>query len=100
MELTPGMTDVALDTPLARGSRRRLLVRLPSPTPEGHLVFRAIIFICLVVLAYHYSLTTIIRSLNSETPLAYLGLVPVIALLLAVVRIRPAPYEPPIHDRQ
>ena len=53
-----------------------------------------------VTVAYHYSLTTLLQSLNLDTPLAYVGLVPVIAAGLAVLRSRPRVHEPPIHDRQ
>lgn len=53
-----------------------------------------------VAVAYHYSLTTLLQSLNLDTPLAYVGLVPVIAAGLAVLRSRPRVHEPPIHDRQ
>jgi exosortase/archaeosortase family protein len=50
--------------------------------------------------AYHYSLMTLVRALGLETPLAYLGLVPIMALGLALLRARPAANEPTIHDRQ
>jgi len=58
------------------------------------------IFLAVVVVAYHYSLSTLFRTIQSDTPLAYLGLVPVIALGLAAVRARPADDEPSIHDRE
>ncbi|HEV2310381.1 MAG TPA: exosortase/archaeosortase family protein, partial [Acidimicrobiia bacterium] len=58
------------------------------------------IFVAVVVVAYHYSLSTLFRTLQSDTPLAYLGLVPVMALGLAAVLSRPDPKEPAIHDRQ
>jgi exosortase len=58
------------------------------------------IFVAVVIVAYHYSLSTLFRTLQSDTPLAYLGLVPVIALGLAAVLARPNPAEPAIHDRQ
>jgi len=50
--------------------------------------------------AYHYSLLSLLQSLSLETPLAYVGLVPVMALLLAALRARPLKPEPVIHDRQ
>src|ERR1700709_132312 len=50
--------------------------------------------------ASHYSITSLARTLGSDTPLAYLGLVPVLALGLAWAKRRPVAYEPPIHDRQ
>jgi exosortase/archaeosortase family protein len=53
-----------------------------------------------VVLAFHYSLRSLLQSLSVDTPLAYVGLVPVIALALAYVYSRPKRKEPAIHDRQ
>src|SRR6202022_1605260 len=58
------------------------------------------VFLGVVIVAYHYSLSTLIQSLNLDTPLAYIGLVPFIALGLAAVRAKPALAEPAIHDRQ
>jgi exosortase/archaeosortase family protein len=52
-----------------------------------------------VVLAYSYSLSTLLQSANQQTPLAYVSLVPAIALALAVIRARPLKPEPPIYDR-
>lgn len=53
-----------------------------------------------VLLAYHYSLRTLLSTLTLDSPLAYLGLVPFMALGLALLRSAPAPDEPDIHDRQ
>jgi exosortase len=53
-----------------------------------------------IVLAFHYSLSTLINTLSLNTPLAYLGLVPVIALALAALRAKPKTAEPAIYDRQ
>jgi exosortase/archaeosortase family protein len=50
--------------------------------------------------AFPYSLRTIVRGLALQTPLAYIGLVPVIAVALVFVKARPAPTELDIHDRQ
>ncbi len=58
------------------------------------------IFVAVVIVAYHYSLSTLFKTLQSDTPLAYLGLVPLIALGLAAVRSRPSAGEPAIHDRE
>jgi exosortase/archaeosortase family protein len=58
------------------------------------------VFLGVVAVAYHYSLETLIKTLNLNTPLAYIGLVPLIALCMAAVRSRPATHEPAIHDRQ
>ena len=58
--------------------------------------------ICLVavVLAFHYTLSSLFRTLQLDTPLAYLGLVPCISLALVARRARGGTWEPPIHDRQ
>ena len=66
----------------------------------GRLPIRAIALIGLVVLAYNYSLLTLVRGLALQTPLAYLGLVPLIAVILAWVRLAREPSPLPIHDRQ
>ncbi len=59
-----------------------------------------LVLVAAVVFAYNYSLETLVQSADLETPLAYVSLVPVIALLLAAVRARPLRPEPAIHDRQ
>jgi exosortase/archaeosortase family protein len=53
-----------------------------------------------VLIAYNYSFSTLAQTANQQTPLAYISLVPAIALALAAVRSRPLKPEPPIHDRQ
>jgi exosortase/archaeosortase family protein len=53
-----------------------------------------------VLFAYHYSLRTLLSTLSLDSPLAYLGLVPFMALGLALVRGVPRADEPDIHDRQ
>ena len=58
------------------------------------------VLLVVVVVAYNYSLSTLIQNAGLETPLAYVSLVPAIALALAAVRARPAQPEPAIHDRQ
>ena len=42
-----------------------------------------------VVIAYNYTLSTLIQNAGLETPLAYVSLVPAIALALAAIRARP-----------
>jgi exosortase len=64
------------------------------------LPLRAAAIVALVLLAYHYSLLTLARGLTLQTPLAYLALVPVMAIGLAIARIRLEPRGLPIHDRQ
>jgi exosortase/archaeosortase family protein len=53
-----------------------------------------------VIIAYSYSLSTLLQTADQQTPLAYISLVPAIALALAAVRSRPLKPEPPIYDRQ
>jgi exosortase/archaeosortase family protein len=53
-----------------------------------------------IMCAYSYSLTTLVLTSTMQTPLAYISLVPLIALALAAVRSRPARVEPAIYDRQ
>ncbi|MGH9072527.1 MAG: archaeosortase/exosortase family protein, partial [Acidimicrobiales bacterium] len=80
--------------PSELGRLRR--VSVPEPGP----VLRVAVVLGAVVAAYHFSLVSLLHSLGLDTPLAYLGLVPVIALLLGTQRARPALGDPPIHDRQ
>ena len=58
------------------------------------------ILIGAVLLAYNYSLSTLFQTADEQTPLAYISMVPVIALALAAIRARPLKPEPPIYDRQ
>jgi exosortase/archaeosortase family protein len=57
------------------------------------------LLVVVVAIAYNYSLTTLLQSAGQDTPLAYVSLVPAIALALAGIRARPMKPEPPIHDR-
>jgi exosortase/archaeosortase family protein len=52
------------------------------------------------VVAFHYSLLTLMEQLDVQSPLAYVGLVPVFALALAAAYVKPKPNEPDIYDRQ
>jgi exosortase/archaeosortase family protein len=72
------------------------VVRSPRNLP----LRRGLLAIGLITIAFHYSLSTLVRTLKDQTPLSYLGLVPLIALGLAAASIRPAAGEPAIHDRQ
>lgn len=92
---------LVVDGPSAGSSRSAgaaLLRRLPAVTRTAR--FRMLLVVGVVVVAYHYSLTTLMRTLGLDTPLAYLGLVPFMALGLAAMRGRPTRDEPEIHDRQ
>lgn len=84
----------------ARDWRHEWRDRWLEASPRTRTKVQVGVLLVAVVVAYHYSLTTLLQSLNLDTPLAYVGLVPVIAAGLAVLRSRPRTHEPPIHDRQ
>jgi exosortase/archaeosortase family protein len=52
------------------------------------------------LVAYPYSLLTLVQQLDVQSPLAYVGLVPLFALALAAAYVKPKPNEPDIYDRQ
>ena len=54
----------------------------------------------IVVIAYNYSLVTLLQLADLNTPLAYVSLVPLISLILAALHSQPKQAEPSIHDRQ
>ncbi|MDT7537105.1 MAG: hypothetical protein QOI82_690 [Actinomycetota bacterium] len=54
---------------------------------------RAFVVVALAVLAYHHSLLALTTFLTADTPLAYLGLLPVLVLGVALVKGRPQPGE-------
>jgi exosortase/archaeosortase family protein len=58
------------------------------------------LFAVVVLAAYHYTLSSLVQTVGFDTPLAYVGLVPLLAAGLAWLRRRPREPEPPIHDRQ
>ena len=55
--------------------------------------------LALVTGAYYYSLSTLVRGLGLDAPLGYLGLVPLISLLLMATRALAPHVELDIHDR-
>jgi exosortase/archaeosortase family protein len=60
---------------------------------------RVVAMLGIVVVAFHYSIGTLVRSASVDSPLAYLGLVPLIALAIGAARARPRVGEPEVHDR-
>ncbi len=54
----------------------------------------------MTIIAYSYSLTTLMQLADLNSPLAYVSLVPIISLVLAAINRHPRPNEPTIHDRQ
>jgi exosortase len=66
----------------------------------GRIPPAAAIVVALVAVAYHYSLVTLTRGLGLQTPLGYLALVPLVAVVLAWIGMRREMPQRPIHDRQ
>jgi exosortase len=62
---------------------RPLPAQLASPLRFG----KILLVLAVVGFAYHYSLASLLRGLALQTPLAYLGLVPIIAVALAWYRL-------------
>ena len=77
---------------------------LPRPGSAPDLLrgipWRALALIALVAVAYHYTFESLISGLTLQTPLAYLGFVPILALVIAWARLARSPVPLPIHDRQ
>ncbi len=61
--------------------------------------FRALLLLAALVVAYRYSLSSLLGSLGSDTPLAYVGLAPFIALGIAVLLSRPEQPASVVQDR-
>jgi exosortase len=74
---------------------------LAGTTPRTKTAVRAGAVIALVGLAYHYSLISLLQSLDLQTPLAYVGLAPIFAIVVALLRARTTPPDAVnIVDRQ
>jgi exosortase/archaeosortase family protein len=73
--------------------------RLGLGSPRAQLGLRTAALLGLVLAAYHYSLASLLGEVGAQTPLAYLGLVPVISLMLAVAYARRPRQDPDVHDR-
>jgi exosortase/archaeosortase family protein len=87
-------------TSVIRDTRRDWQQRWVSAHPATRTRVQLAVFVVAVLIAFHYSLVTLFENLDVNTPLAYVGLVPAIALGLAAVRRHPARGELSIHDRQ
>lgn len=71
-----------------------------SPRTEVRRVAaRTVLAVALVLVCYSASLWTLLRGIGVDTPLAHLGLVPLVATGLIFALARPRPGEPDIHDR-
>jgi exosortase/archaeosortase family protein len=60
---------------------------------------RAVLVLVAVAFAYRYSLDTLLGTVGTDTPLAYLGLAPLIAFGVALILARPAAGQSDVHDR-
>jgi len=92
-------SEAALRQPMF-GTADDLRRRWEQRSPRTRTSLRVAALLAGTATAYHYSLLSLLQSLSLETPLAYVGLVPIMALLLAALRARPLKPEPHIHDRQ
>jgi exosortase/archaeosortase family protein len=63
------------------------------------LALRVAAVVAAILLAYPYSLATLLRQFSLQSPLAYLGLIPFISVILIALRWRAARLEPDIQDR-
>ncbi len=98
---------VPLPPRLRLPSPRRARPNLPKP-PElpprlaflARLPYRAAVLVAAVCIAFHFSLETLASGLSAQTPLGFLALVPVIALLVGASSFVTNPRLRPIHDRQ
>lgn len=85
----------------AAGLRPRRAVHRRQPSPrDWNLLARVVILTTVVGIAYNYTIFTLLRTLVLDTPLAYLGVVPFVSVILAVAHWRRSPVDADIHDRQ
>jgi len=84
----------------SRRWRDRARLLWEDATPRTRVAVQMGALIAAVVIAYSYSLITLLQLASLNTPLAYVSLVPIISLVLAGVYSQPRRPEPSIHDRQ
>jgi len=84
----------------ARGWREISQYRWRDFQPRTRTAVQLATLLGAIVVAYWYSLSTLFQTAEMQTPLAYISLVPFIALGLAALGSRPDRVEPSIHDRQ
>lgn len=103
------MTQFSIPGPAAPSTMRwatfarwqaRWQTRWSEASAQTRVAIQVAVVVGLAVVAFNFSLQSLLQTLNLETPLAYVSLVPLIALGLAWVRGQPSKSEPAIHDRQ
>jgi hypothetical protein len=77
-----------------RGWQDRWQARWGEAQPRTRTTVQLVVLFGAIAVAYSYSLLTLFQNAEMQTPLAYISLVPVIALALAVVNRRPERAEP------
>ena len=82
------------------GVRREIVERWELLPTRVQTVIKVALLFTAVLIAFHYSLSSLLQTVGYDSPLAYVGLVPVIATGLAWLYRVPRKPEPPIHDRQ
>lgn len=83
-----------------RDQRDRWRLRWSEAQPRTRTAVQLTVMFGAIVVAYGYSLLTLVQNAEMQTPLAYISLVPAISLALAAAYARPDRTEPAIHDRQ
>ena len=83
-----------------RDWRKELQERWVLARPATRLRVQISVLVVTTVAAYHYSLQSLLQTINYDTPLADVGLVPLIAGGLAFALRQPRRADPPIQDRQ
>lgn len=98
--LSPPRSESPLDSGPVGLTERLVGLRSDDGRVRRHQQERAAAVAIAVVLGFGPSLVSLISGIAGQTPQAYLGLVPILALLVAVGRLQPRDGEPDIHDRQ
>ena len=76
-----------LDTPVVRqatGWYQASLDEWNGLVPRTQVRAKVVVLVAVTVIAYHYSLYSLVQTIGLDTPLAYVGLVPLIAGGLAL----------------
>jgi exosortase/archaeosortase family protein len=87
--------DESIESASPRAAPRLRGLSPPLTTLWGRLAMLVVV----TGVAFRYSLSTLIQSLSVDSPLAYLGLVPFLALALGIALARAREEEPEVHDR-